>query len=156
MPRCETPRASTHIQIADGLYFFYCDTMHLKHQLAFDDIFRSAKPFRVLDDCFSGVVVDIYKVGFVADGPFRYPVAIDLRRDKDVGHLFAEVRYDAGALHQLQLIGPVVLLSGVVAAGLFSVILVFLFAGARLLTLRKGAEFVNCHRCCRPLRNQRG
>lgn len=103
--------------------------MHLKHQLAFDDVLRGAEAFGVLDNGFSGGVVEVHEVGYIADGPLHYPIAIALRRDKKKGDLFAKVGDQTGTLHQLQLPGSVVFFSGVVAVALPGVILVLALAG---------------------------
>lgn len=88
-----------------------------EHQLAFDDVFRSAEAFGVLyyGHAVCGVIDEVGIVGALFFQELTVRGA--LGGNKDVFHLFAEVGDQPCALHQLQLVGAAVLLGGVVAAG---------------------------------------
>ena len=103
--------------------------MYTEHQFAFDPVFGRAYPFCVFDH--SHAVSGVDKVGTVGTLLFQeFSGCVALGRDQHELHLFAETGDKACALHQLQLVGPAVLLSGVVAAGLLGTVLIFAHLGS--------------------------
>ena len=91
--------------------------MDAQHELALDSVLRGAKSLCILDHGNTVFVID--KIGVVGTLLFQEVAGqVALRGDEHILHLFTEIGDKAGALHQLQFVGPSMLLAGVVATGL--------------------------------------
>lgn len=122
------------------LNFFYADSMQVKHEFALYDVVGCAESFGVFDYGLAGMGVGVNEVGDIAAGAFEGAVVEAMGWNEQERYLFAKIGDKAGALHQLELAGSLMLLFGSMAAGLLSAVFVLFGRGSA-----QGLEFVNGH-----------
>lgn len=97
--------------------------MNAEHQFSFDNIFFCAESLSVLDNGNAVFLID--EIGDVGALPFEEASAgVALRGDKHILYLLTQIGDNAGALHQLQLVGSAMFLCRGVATRLLCAIFV--------------------------------
>lgn len=133
--------------------------MDEKHELAFDLVLRGSEAFGVLYYQIA-MSVGVDEVGDIAAGALEeFPGTVALRGDYLEWYLLAQSGDYAGTLHQLELVGAVVLFFRGMSANLDSMILARAGAvGTAYNLIGMLAQLVNCQSLghCRYLRILRG